>query len=1455
MKLRWFLYGLGGLVLTICLILIAGFAFVQTESGKKLIANRLSGLLSSPPHSTFKLEELQGFLPFEIRLKRVALGDAEGDWLVMEDLALQWSPASLLLGTLRVKELSASRIDIARGPVGPEEEKPEEPAAPPRIPANLPSIVLEKLSVPQLILGERLLGHAAVFAIDGSVSPGKTRRSLSALLKVERTDPGPQTVLDLLADLDAGESLLALKFNLNEEPDGWIASVAGLHDAGALHAGLEGEGPLADWKGDLRVNAGKYASVEGALHLQWTDTLRVALTGEAGAAPEFLPPEWASVLGPRTSFDLALRSIPGVSVALERTRIVAAGFTTEAQGEFLQESQAVQGTITLQVPALRVLEELIEQPLDGSVSLNAEITGTTASPEAALSLMVDRLVFQDVSVGQLQTELKVSEKQAREGEGSVFDLAGTGSARDIRRLSGPALPESALSWTLAADVPLKGEVDIRQLEFKSRRNSLNITGRFNPETLESAILSRLELQDLRDLQAFTGWEPSGRAGLQLQLNSDQGLQNASARLEGEAADLGGFPEQMASLIGRRVTLSGSMDFKDKELLDISSFRLTGGGFTLDAGGRFHVTDRSLQGNLDLNLPDLQALSAAVGKPLAGSATLKGQAGGRLDAMDVQVALEGSRVVVDGQSFEKIHSELKGTGIPDTARGDFFVHILQGAEKLSLVTNYAQEGEKLHLKNFRLTGPGTSMKGDVSFNFARSLTDGSLEGQFTDLAALGRFLGTQLRGTGQFGIQLRESAGRQDLALQFSGKRIGGPFGDLQSVNLKADLQDVLKNPGGEAQFTVKDFATPGLSLDTLSLTSRGDGRSLTFDTEARGKARSPFDLAAAGAVSRSAEEDRLTLRALKGKFDAHPFLLQAPVDISRRGETIAMSNLDLSFGKARVGAEGKLDARTVDFRAQVADLPLSMLTVLDAPNLSGKAHASLSLRGSASMPEADVTVRLEDLRSKNPDFQNIPPALVTTQASILRNQLEGRLQIDNLFPKPARAEMGLPVRFSLKPFQFEVPPESPLRGLIEAEADLNTLLSFFPQEDHRVRGLLTANLDVGGSVREPLATGEVTLANGYYENWAQGTVLDQLALRLAAKGRRLDIEELRATDGQRGRIEGQGWAELDAAKNFPFDISLVFSDATLVRRDNFTGTVGGTLSLAGATNQMALGGDLVIGPAEIDVGGRMAPAVTRLDVIEIHEGPAEEPMIKEPERAGPMGVALDMTVRAPNRVFVRGRGLDSEWQGNLKIQGSAAQPSILGNLQVVRGFFDFLDKRFQITRGVISFDGTSPPSPLLDITAEARGKDVLARLLVTGFATSPKIELESDPQLPRDEILARLLFGRNLSQITPVQAVKLAQAVRTLTAENGGPGIMGRTRRLLGIDQFELREGLGESAPAGIGLGKYLTDEIYVDVQRDISGQAGRALVEVEVTPNLAVQGLAGSDASTGLGIKWKHDY
>lgn len=84
---------------------------------------------------------------------------------------------------------------------------------------------------------------------------------------------------------------------------------------------------------------------------------------------------------------------------------------------------------------------------------------------------------------------------------------------------------------------------------------------------------------------------------------------------------------------------------------------------------------------------------------------------------------------------------------------------------------------------------------------------------------------------------------------------------------------------------------------------------------------------------------------------------------------------------------------------------------------------------------------------------------------------------------------------------------------------------------------------------------------------------------------------------------------------------------------------------------------------------------------------------------------------------------------------------------------------------------------------------------------------------------------------------------------------MGRTRRLLGIDQFELREGLGESAPAGIGLGKYLTDEIYVDVQRDISGQAGRALVEVEVTPNLAVQGLAGSDASTGLGIKWKHDY
>jgi translocation and assembly module TamB len=222
--------------------------------------------------------------------------------------------------------------------------------------------------------------------------------------------------------------------------------------------------------------------------------------------------------------------------------------------------------------------------------------------------------------------------------------------------------------------------------------------------------------------------------------------------------------------------------------------------------------------------------------------------------------------------------------------------------------------------------------------------------------------------------------------------------------------------------------------------------------------------------------------------------------------------------------------------------------------------------------------------------------------------------------------------------------------------------------------------------------------------------------------------------------------------------------------------------------------------------------------------------------------------------LVRGRGLESEWQGDLTIRGNAAQPELTGRLSLVRGRFDLLSKRFDLTRGFLSFSGSTPPAPMLDMTGEARAKDLLARLQVIGPIQSLEIKLTSEPPYPTDEIFAHLLFGRSLRQITPVQAVQLADALNTLRSSDG-LDLLGRTRRLLGVDELTLGETKEKEEKTSVRVGKYVSETVYIKVESGISPETGKASLEWQVTPNITVETEVGVNASAGVGVNWRWDY
>ena len=229
--------------------------------------------------------------------------------------------------------------------------------------------------------------------------------------------------------------------------------------------------------------------------------------------------------------------------------------------------------------------------------------------------------------------------------------------------------------------------------------------------------------------------------------------------------------------------------------------------------------------------------------------------------------------------------------------------------------------------------------------------------------------------------------------------------------------------------------------------------------------------------------------------------------------------------------------------------------------------------------------------------------------------------------------------------------------------------------------------------------------------------------------------------------------------------------------------------------------------------------------------------------------ALDLTISAPNRVFLRGRGLDAELGGILRLRGTTAAVIPDGGLNLIRGRLNILGKRLVLSEAVLRLEGDF--LPFIRIAASTENDGVTSSVLIEGLANDPAVSFTSSPQLPQEEVLSRLLFGRGLEALSAFQAAQLAGAVASL-AGKGGEGIVARLRKGFGLDDLDVRT--AEDGTASLRAGKYISQNVYSEIE---VGQDGKSQIQLnlDVTDSVILRGRASSDGTTGIGIVLEKDY
>jgi translocation and assembly module TamB len=368
--------------------------------------------------------------------------------------------------------------------------------------------------------------------------------------------------------------------------------------------------------------------------------------------------------------------------------------------------------------------------------------------------------------------------------------------------------------------------------------------------------------------------------------------------------------------------------------------------------------------------------------------------------------------------------------------------------------------------------------------------------------------------------------------------------------------------------------------------------------------------------------------------------------------------------------------------------------------------------------------------------------------------------------------------------------------------------------------------------------------------------LEDLAVRADLAGGRAQISTT-ARLGSGGQLSLTGPVSLSAP--YAGDLRVVLNRARLRDPELYDTKLSGTITVNGPlTGGARISGDLVLDDTELRVpstglGGIAAiPEIThRNEPAAVRETRARAGLLAETDTKTGAGKAfpLDVTVSAPRQIFVRGRGLDAELGGSLRLSGTSNDIVPIGEFNLIRGRLDVLGKRFTLNEGQVALQGAMVPWILFSATTKQG--DYTITLSLEGQASEPALKITSSPELPEEEVLARLLFDRGLTNLSPLQAAQLASAVASL-AGKGGEGIVAKLRSGIGLDDLDI--GTDAAGNATLRAGKYLSENLYSDVAVDSGGKTEINL-NLDITPNLTARGSVGSDGNSGIGIFFEKDY
>ena len=796
--------------------------------------------------------------------------------------------------------------------------------------------------------------------------------------------------------------------------------------------------------------------------------------------------------------------------------------------------------------------------------------------------------------------------------------------------------------------------------------------------------------------------------------------------------------------------------------------------------------------------------------------------GVVDALD-RPDLKIARLTLDGMG--KIERGANGTvfnfdtkfGASGLAPADPGIAQALGSDITGAATGLWEEGSgTLELSKVALAGTGVSVsaKGQIAGLSTGLAITGDATAQIADFGRLSTLAGRSLAGSGTADI-----AGTASI--------LGGTF-DVTASATGTDLRF------GQTEMDALLQGTSRIDASVMRSETGTDVRSLVLTA-------TKLEASASGKIASNASALVANLRlpdlsalgkqyrgALTAKASLTGTLQAGKIQIDGIGDELAIGQTDadkLLRGQSSVSAALSL----IDGAVVVSSIKLRNPQITADANAAGAAGSQI-----------DLSAELANLGLLLPEF----PGPVTVsgtavdekQGFTLNLKVQGPGQID------ARVAGRLAKNGSA---------DLAITGTGQA-ALANAFI-----DPRAVSGPVKFDLTLQGALQLSSLAGRVSLSAGRISSPDLPFSLQDAALVANLSGGQAQIDGTSAVSSG-GSVTMNG--SIGLASPNTANLAIGLRDVVLRDPQLYETRASGNLTIVGPlAGGAVISGLISLGDTELQIPASGLGGVEAIPDIQHIREPGDARATRA--RAGLLGQAgtpgqtnvraygLDLTISAPTRVFLRGRGLDAELGGSVRLRGNTANVVPDGGLNLIRGRLDILGKRLVLSEAQLRLEGDFVP--FIRIVASTESDGVTSSVLIEGLVNDPTVSFTSSPQLPQEEVLSRLLFGRGLEALSAFQAAQLAGAVASL-AGKGGEGIVAKLRKGFGLDDLDVRT--TDDGTASLRAGKYISRNVYSEIEVDQSGKS-QIQLNLDVTDSITLRGSASSDGTTGIGIVLEKDY